>query len=151
MAIFPNRIPDLEVIFPKLAFTDYKVTSPRDQNYNCIAWAAGINQQWWEPDFMGQYFWPAEVPRIYTLDAYVQAYSVLGYKICDSFDYEQGFEKIVIYVNMSNEPTHAARQLQSGKWTSKLGREYDISHDFESLNGDIYGMPAVCMKRPSVD
>jgi hypothetical protein len=30
----------LEIVLPGLAGTDYRVTSPIDDGYNCIAWAA---------------------------------------------------------------------------------------------------------------
>ena len=32
----------LEVAFPGLCDTPYQITSPADDNYNCIAWAAGF-------------------------------------------------------------------------------------------------------------
>jgi hypothetical protein len=39
----------LEAIFPGLAGGDYQVTSPRDNQYNCIAWAAGATGTFWWP------------------------------------------------------------------------------------------------------
>lgn len=45
-------------------------------------------------------------------------------------------------------PTHAARQLPDGTWTSKLGKDVDISHDsLDGLSGDRYGTPALILRR----
>ena len=61
---------------------------------------------------------------------------------------EAGFQKIVIYLDDDDKPTHASRQLETGKWTSKLGREIDIEHDTpEVLNGPEYGTAKIIMKR----
>jgi hypothetical protein len=59
-----------------------------------------------------------------------------------------GYEKIAIYTKPDGRPTHAARQIDSDKWTSKMGQLEDIEHDINSLSGDIYGEPLVYMKRP---
>jgi hypothetical protein len=41
-----------------------------------------------------------------------------------------------------------ARQLSTGKWTSKLGRDMDIEHDSpEVLNGPAYGEASIFMKK----
>ncbi|MCH7504396.1 hypothetical protein IID04_02010 [PVC group bacterium] len=40
-----------------------------------------------------------------------------------------GFEKIIIYVSKDGITQHAARQMSDGKWTSKLGRSFDVKHD----------------------
>ena len=44
--------------------------------------------------------------------------------------------------------THAARQLSSGFWTSKLGEAYDIQHGTpQSIEGGIYGCVYCYMKK----
>jgi hypothetical protein len=41
----------LEKLFPALLGSGYQVTSPRDEAYNCIAWAAGDTTDcWWPAD-----------------------------------------------------------------------------------------------------
>ncbi|KYC37161.1 hypothetical protein WA1_46890 [Scytonema hofmannii PCC 7110] len=51
-------------------------------------------------------------------------YQTFGYTRCNSFELESGFQKIAIYTKPSGEldgvPTHVARQLPNGRWTSKL-------------------------------
>ncbi len=71
------------------------------------------------------------MPLEETLSAYIQAYQTLGYEPCDSTDLEDGYEKIVLYINEEGIPTHAAKQLSTGKWSSKLGDLEDIEHELE--------------------
>lgn len=139
---------NLDHLFPNLAEGGYSITSPRSPFYNCIAWAARDVMAWWEPDMMNNYYWPPGVPREYSIDAYRRAYEALGFTECSKADLEEGFEKIAIYIGSDGEPTHAARQLVSGKWTSKLGKLEDIEHsDLECLQGEEYGVIGLIMKR----
>ena len=73
---------------------------------------------------------------------------MLGYEVCENGVLEQGFEKVAIYVDTRSVPTHMARQLDNGNWTSKLGQSFDIRHDApDNLDGDNYGATAVYMKK----
>ncbi len=56
----------LERLFPGLAASAYRVTSPRTPDYNCIAYAAGDEERWWEPDEEQDHFWPEGARRAYT-------------------------------------------------------------------------------------
>lgn len=136
----------VEELFPN-GKGEIVITSPKDDNYNCIAWAADDNQKFWWPIYPG--FWPASVTRETTLSAFRQAYSLSGYEECGDGLFEEEFEKIAIYADQAQAPTHAARQLNDGKWTSKLGPQWDISHDsVSSVEGVHYGQATVFMKRP---
>lgn len=137
----------IEDLFPNLRRDSYLIASPETINYNCIAWAAGNSEKWWWPDLQNQYFWPLKIPREETLEAFVKVYEILGYTICQDSEYENGFEKIAIYVDSIGRPTHAARQLSSVRWTSKLGRLEDIEHTLDALTGSKYGYVGVIMKR----
>lgn len=134
--------------FPKLATTNHNYTSPQTVSYNCIAWAAANQNQWWWPDQNQQYYWPAGVPREETLQAFTQAYETIGYEICDNPSLEEGFEKIAIY-SLLGRITHASRQLPDGMWTSKLGQYVDLSHEFNGLDGPEYGDVVLVMKKRS--
>ena len=140
---------DIEQIFPKLRISGYRIASPRTIEYNCIAWAAEETSKmvWW-PDIQNLYFWPSYIPREETLEAFIMVFEQLGYSVCDDGEYEEGFEKIAIYANSNEKPTHAARQLSSDIWTSKLGRLEDIEHNIDALDGKNYGTVAIFMKRP---
>jgi hypothetical protein len=138
----------MQSYFPELRSPLFKLVSPPTIEYNCIAWAAGDTEAWWWPDAFEQYFWPAGIVREESIDAFVKAFETLRYNICINADYEPGYEKIAIYTKLNGRPTHAARQIDSEKWTSKIGQLEDIEHGIDSLSGDIYGKPVVYMKRP---
>ena len=108
----------------------FRTTSPASSDYNCIAWAADDPSRWWEPDPMGDYYWPENVSRRFTLESYLEAFKVLGYEVCHEESFESGFQKIAIYLKNDITSIHAARQLSNGNWTSKLGRSIDIEHGF---------------------
>lgn len=140
---------EIEKAFPNLQISGYSITSPATPEYNCIAWAASEAESWWEPDPLGLYYWPSNTPRQYTVEAYIKAYEKIGYTVCDNPAYEKNFEKIAIYVDSYGKPTHAARQLGSGNWTSKLGQLEDIEHTtLDNIAGPYYGSVGVIMKRP---
>ena len=137
----------LELAYPNLIPGEYQVTSPADPVYNCIAWAAGESDRWWWPDPLGVFFWPASVPREETLDAFVAAFASLGYSPTGDAAVEAETDKVAIFAN-SGVPTHTARQLPNGNWTSKLGQAVDIEHLLSGLSGAIYGRVVVILKRP---
>jgi hypothetical protein len=140
--------PGLEDLFSGLRGRHYEMKSPRDGNYNCIAWAAGETRSWWWPDVMEEDTWPAGVARVETLTAFRDAFATLGYVACDDDRLEEGYEKIAFFA-LAGAPKHAARQLPSGRWTSKLGRREDIEHALHDLTGMVYGSVALVMKRPA--
>ncbi len=124
----------LERFFPNLAGTGYVLTSPADTIYNCIAWAAGVSNDWWWPDPMGVSFWPASVRREETIAAFREAFQSLGYVPSADDSLEPGFEKVALYA-LAGAPKHAARQLPNGRWTSKLGELEDVEHLLNGLTG----------------
>lgn len=136
----------LKAEFPCLTEANYHVTSPQDVQYNCIAWAAGENDVWWWPDDMLYAYWPDTVPRQTTMAAFIQAFSTKGYYPSDDGSLEEGFEKVALYA-INERPTHAAKQLCDGNWTSKLGQNHDISHAIDALDGPQYGSVALFLKR----
>jgi len=142
--------PIYEHTFPLLKENVYEIISERTNDYNCIAWAAGETEnRWWpnNPDF----HWPDHAPNEETLDAFITCFQNLGYKICDTDKLESGFEKVALYIDENSKPTHASRQLPSGKWSSKLGPQHDIQHTYNGLDSVKYGTPVKILKRPTSD
>lgn len=129
--------------FPQLSEANARLTSPRDPGYNCIAWAAGDTSRWWWPQ--SQAYRPAEAPREETVQAFMAAYAILGYIRESGPELESGIRKIAIYASTNGQPTHAARQLPDGWWTSKLGRNVDIAHELYALEGPAYGKVKVIL------
>jgi hypothetical protein len=131
--------------FPNLNQNNFKITSPKSEEYNCIAWAYGVEDHWFWPN--NDYYWPQNIKSEETVEAFIELFGSINYECCDSPLFENDYEKVAIYV-LNGIPTHAARQLQNGKWTSKLGVEKDIEHDnLDCLNGPAYGIATVIMKR----
>jgi hypothetical protein len=138
------RNPFVKQHFPLLDDSNHNVTSPRSVDYNCIAWAAGDPSRFWWP---GEAYWPPGVPTALRLQSFIEAFRSLNYEVCDDAKFEDGFEKIAIYTKATGEPTHAARQISDDFWTSKLGKNVDIEHTIDALDGPAYGKIAVIMKR----
>lgn len=138
--------------FPNLTNNNHNVTSPKTRSYNCIAWAAGDDERWWWPDPFKTSYWPPGTNRGESLQDFMDAYSQLGYVRCSNGTLEVGLEKIAIFATTSAEgykPAHAARQLESGCWTSKIGEEEDISHtNVRDVECSEYGQVVVFMSRP---
>jgi hypothetical protein len=137
----------LESLFPGLRGSAYEVSSPPDDVYNCIAWAANDKLQWWWPDLLKKRYWSAGVLRNETLAAFQAAFASQGYAVCAGEELESGFEKVALFADADGFPTHAARQLDSGSWTSKLGEIEDIEHALRDLEGVEYGAVVLVMKR----
>ncbi len=138
--------------FPGLVGTSYRVSSPVTRDYNCIAWAAGDTAHWWWPDIdpdNDAIFWPPSVPLEETLPAFAAAFATLGYAPCSREGPEPGFEKVALFAR-DGVPTHAARQLRDGRWTSKLGLREDIEHDLHAVSGELYGTVVLVLKRERV-
>jgi hypothetical protein len=140
--------PLLEELFPGLAQGGFLPTSPADKCYNCIAWAAGDTGKWWWPaPELEEAFWPAGVVREETLLAFREAFATLGYFLCDGEELEPGFEKIALFADDQGIPSHAARQLPKGRWTSKIGELEDIEHALHDLEATAYGSAVLILKR----
>lgn len=129
---------------------NFKITSKRDQKYNCIAWAAFISDRWvWPYPIVDGVYWPDDVPREESIDAFIKMYQTYGYEVCELDDIqEDNYRKIALYKNSKGNCTHASRQLRSGFWTSKLGQSEDIQHGTPfTIESPFYGEVAVIMKK----
>jgi hypothetical protein len=133
--------------FPNLTPENHRVTSDRTEDYNCIAWAAGDDAQWWWPEEDEDVHWPEGVPRIEDLATFAAAFATLGYAPCEGDDLEAGMEKVAIYA-FDGAPCHAARQLPDGWWTSKLGKWFDVAHTLDAIASGAYGEAVLFLGRP---
>ncbi|WP_303180125.1 hypothetical protein [uncultured Butyricimonas sp.] len=144
--------------FPSLASDPYfKITSPKDICYNCIAWAYGLYKDRWmqfdtTPKLDGVWFWwPEGIVVDSSVNAYVEAFKTNGFELCDNGDKEDDFIKIALYEKNEDgllKCSHAARQKRDGSWMSKLGPSHDIVHgDPYLIEGDAYGKVSCFMKK----
>lgn len=135
--------------FPRLhASGDYEQRSPPDDRYNCIAFAAGETDRWWWPGRRSGVYWPPSAPFQKTVLAFVDAYASIGFEECDDGEFEEEYDKVVLYAK-NGLPTHAARQEHSSRmWLSKLGSSFDIAHtSVDEIGGDEYGEPVQYLRR----
>jgi hypothetical protein len=150
-AITSPSITDAEIDrwFKSAAKKGCWITSCADDVYNCIAWAAGDIDNWWWPDRVSGCYGPDGVPEERTVSAFVKAFAAIGYKEWSWRRRGNGrlhpeYEKIAIYVDATGKPTHAARQLENGRWVSKLGPYKDVQHaspsTLEGTEAEEYGI-----------
>jgi hypothetical protein len=135
--------------WPGLA-NHFRRTSDPDIGYNGLAWALGSTQRNFDPEKIAGYYWAPGVPRECTITAYLKLLALHQYEL-EARDgrLEEGWEKIAIYVDAEGEPRHFARQLENGKWTSKLVDLIDIEHDdLTCLEGENFGhVNSILMRR----
>lgn len=101
---------------------------------------------------MGRYWWPRGVPFEESREAFTAMLESRGFEQCENGSLEAGFEKVVLYgkdrTNKPVMPTHVAKQLPDGKWSSKLGTNIDITHStVDALCGPDYGSILSFFKR----
>ena len=131
--------------FPNLTDENHQITSPATDKYNCIGWALGHDDRWYEP--VEKYYWPNHLPRDYSVGTLVALFEHEGFSACDHGDQELGFEKVAIFAD-EHEYMHAALQLASGQWTSKMGAGEDIQHEtLTDVIGPAFGQVVKFMKR----
>lgn len=143
-----TELSELYAQLPLLRESTHQVTSPATDSYNCVAWVERDLDRWWEPGF----YWPAPEPTDEAdLDAYVELFSRVGFELCAAPLAEEGFLKIAIYA-ADGAFHHVAKQLPSGRWSSKAGRLHDFRHDrLDAVEGaPLLGqaVAAVYMRRP---
>lgn len=134
--------------FPNSLNEPFVITSAQTWEYNCIAWAFGDNTKWYWPTENPPHFWPPNIRRELDLQSFIELYQLVDFVVCYSQEYEQGFEKIAIFAHSNGEPTHAAKQLPNGNWSSKMGPWHDVEHTLNSMNNSLgYGNATIFMKR----
>lgn len=140
-------IRDLEAAFPGLAGTNYSEESDAADSYNCIAYAVGDTDNWWWPRRGYGTYWPPGFPLSDAVDTPIEFFENRGYSRCESQECEAGYEKVAIYCR-DGQIKHAARQLRSGRWASKLGEEQDIEHErAHHVECAAYGTTAQVLRR----
>ena len=133
--------------FPNSVAEPFTITSPITRNYNCIAWAFGDDSKWYWPDDYGIGFWPIPLKRECSSESFVDLFKSIGFVPCKTDKYETNFEKIALFLDVHGFPTHAAKQIDEHKWSSKLGELHDVGHTIKSIEDGLYGKAIIFMKR----
>ena len=128
---------DVEADFPSLKHTEYEL-SPEDFNVNCLAYAIGDNNNWWEPPNGKGQFWPAGFAEDVTVQTVTSILRISGFTVEIDPEDSPKAEAIAIYAQ-GDEWTHFAR-FDNGFWSSKLGEGHDIMRiSLKDLEGGLYG------------
>ncbi len=115
--------------FPVLDVDKAVVTDEATPQYNCIAWSAGITDQW---------VWPPEMyPNLSEDEAFDKFYASRGFKRAEKGELARWSNDQGITHGSISGPGHGPR------WESKCGQEARIQHGFDELQGEIYGKPDV--------
>jgi hypothetical protein len=132
--------------FPALSDVQKKKTSDPDARYNCIAWAFGDTHNLWWPN-KNRSYWPVNAAGKPALTAFEEWFVVDGWVETQNCTFEPGFIKVALFTK-NGTPTHAARLMRNGLWTSKLGRDIDLSHKLRELEGPMYGTIYKLYRKP---
>jgi hypothetical protein len=104
-----------------------------------MAWAVDDVRQWWEYGatlFGVPTFWPNGYPPGETVaDVSNVLQGVFRYTPTIDRRARLGIERVAIYGHADLSFAHIARQLESGRWSSKLGELYDLEHALSDLEG----------------
>jgi hypothetical protein len=140
-----TSVQDLLAEYPRLGEDpDYKLTSEADDRYNCVAWVRRDKGHWIDPEV----FWPTDLapePPEWEDDLpyYLALFEAWDFEMVESSDREDGYLKIAVFAS-GGDFDHVAKQLPSGRWSSKGGASFDFRH----------GTPASvskCIWRPDME
>lgn len=129
---------------------NFRLTSPFTYQYNCIAFAMGMQDRWVDSANLPWHWWPP-VEKGMTVTHLVKAFEYFGFEDCgmdDSFDKE--YDKIAIY-QKEGQWTHAARIIDDGIYHSKFGASYDGVHSRGDVLQAQYGDVVIVMRRLKTD
>jgi hypothetical protein len=131
-------------MFPRLRAGEFRIVGPSSHDYNSFAFAAHDVSRWWYPHPV--YYWPIES---LTEDpaTFRAAYEAVGFQVTEHPALEAGWERVALYISSHSVVAHAARQMRDGTWISKLGAAELIQHVLGALEGDLYGVPSMFLKR----
>jgi len=137
---------DVEQDFPALIGKDYDL-SDEDFNNNCLGFALGDLNNWWEPPMGQGQYWPPGFPediKVGTVEAIIRVH---GFTVEVGKENSPEAEAIAIYA-IGDEWTHFAK-FSEGAWKSKLGEGHDASRvNLDDLTIDMYGEVVKVLSRP---
>lgn len=139
--------------FPQLREENFVISSPVDREYNCIAWACGVNNRWYDiREGLDGVEWPCSI-RSESIVALETLFRERGYSSSTSSEFELDKRKVALYVSNDGKWKHAALQTRDkdylGWWKSKLGPQFDIIHRTpECVAGSSYGDVHCIMEMP---
>jgi len=144
---------ELQTKFPKLRPDNWARRSPANPRYNCLAFANGDGRHIWDPfQYGGKYYWPPNIKRDDNPDTWEKIFLAHGFERTESRGVENGFEKVAIYIDLTDMSANHIAMSNGQEWISKLGKGQDImpaSLDLlEGDQGDEYGLVDRILRKP---
>ena len=130
---------------------NFKIVEQDDINFNCIAHSLGIRNMSIWPAKLELWVWDKSLPYINTINNFVNLYRKFNYEICEDSSWEPDYDKIALYISIlscRNTVSHAAKQIDSYWWSSKMGGDELFEHDLEAIENKNVGTKYVFLKRP---
>jgi hypothetical protein len=125
--------------FPDLRHDpNFKLLSPCTYEYNCIAWAMGLDNVWVDPFPDAGHWWPDGVERGLSPEHLIAAFKAVGFEISSDAEPEAGFDKVALYKN-GDEWSHATRIVERGIESSKFGSAWDGQHSHNLCHDETDG------------
>lgn len=125
---------------------NFHLTSPSTYQYNCIAYAMGMQDRWVDSANLPWHWWPPVHKGMAETDL-IEAFRFFGFEVCGMDDsIEADYDKVALYRNVDGW-THAARVVDNGIYHSKFGASYDGTHSCGDVLQAQYGDPFVIMRR----
>jgi len=133
---------------------DWSAASDPVGTYNCFGFALGYNQ-WWEPPVFidelianEEAIWPLGLSESLDIDNYIAAARTERFYVSQDAMWEESCDTIMLYFTTNDRKfQHAARQVSSGVWSSKLGTGSDITHAIDGIDRIDFGTGRIYMKR----
>lgn len=143
--------------FPNMDINNVAIDDEDTPEYNCIGYAIGdTNKPWWPRGGEGGfYYWPEteKDAEKYSVSTFDHLLMTTGHgSITDSEKPEEGYVKLALFTE-GDKPTHLARQLADGEWSSKVGAGPLIRHGFDihEMDNGVYGNVAKIYKLKNED
>jgi hypothetical protein len=138
---------EVEYDFPRLIGKEFDL-SDESFNYNCLAYALGDHNQWWEPPRAPGQYWPPGFSEDVTIQTVEKIIRVHGYTKEVELGSMPEADAIAIY-GIGEEWAHFAK-FSGGKWEAKLGCGHDVQGvNLSDMEVPIYGKVVKILSRPA--
>lgn len=130
---------------------NFKLLSPSTYDYNCIAFAMGMQDRWVDHCSEIPWHWWPPVERGSSVKHLIDAFQYFGFEECGMDDTPDDlYDKVALYSDIDGW-THAARIVTEGIYHSKFGESYDGCHSRGDVLQAQYGKVCLIMRRLKAD
>lgn len=129
---------------------NFILKSSSTYQYNCIAYALGMQDRWVDNADLPWHWWPP-VHKGGKEAELIEVFRYFGFEECGMDDSVDGqYDKVALYHDADGW-THAARVVADGIYHSKFGASFDGTHSRGDVLQAQYGDPYLIMRRLKSD